>query len=70
MIHQDYIPMSRIFFYDVVDIEELPVILVTYNKIKMPIDLTNYPNNELSQMNSSEKVMNFNYCFVDSISNL
>lgn len=62
--------MNKVYFYDLVTNGELPVFLVAYNDLKIPIDvgLYSFCNNE--KIGDDEVIMHFALNFVTSTRDL
>ena len=43
LTRKNYIPMNKVYFYDLVENGNMPIFLVAYNNVKMPIDSSVHP---------------------------
>ena len=62
--------MSKIYFYDMVSQEDMPVFLVAYNDIKMPIDSSLDQLGVNGQIGQEDIVLNYVFGVVKSMKDL
>jgi hypothetical protein len=70
MTHHDYLPMTRIYFYNVACQDDMPVFIVTYNSIKMPIDSSAWLEPGHGKVGSEDIILHFQLAFVTSLKSL
>ena len=70
LVKKDYVPMTKIYFYDLVENGDFPVFLVAYNNIKTPIDSSVHPFNSNGFIGEDDIVTHFSINFVTSLKNL
>ena len=40
LIRNDYVPLAKIYFYEIVTKDNIPVFVIAYNSLKLPVDIS------------------------------
>lgn len=67
LIHHDYIPLSRIYFYDLAAEDDMPIFLVSYNDLKIPIDASDYKEGTPSRIGNEDVTLHFVFNFITNL---
>jgi len=43
LVRKHYIPMTKIYFFDITSVIKLPIVEIAYNEITISLDLNLYP---------------------------
>jgi hypothetical protein len=70
LIRNDYIPLTKIYFYDVITRDNTPIFLVTLNSLKIPLDIDQYIENTPSRIGNEDATLHFVFKMIDSTKEL
>lgn len=70
MTHPDYIPLTKIYFYCAGCPDDMPIFIVSYNSLKIPIDSSAYIQSGQGKIGGEDITLHFLLNFVGSLKTL